>query len=281
MISLIYNLAYSLILFLHNSYLGDLDDKQQQCLDKLKAQMLKKGNLEHENPWFTDQYLLKFCRARKFDATKTLKMWEDYIAERKNMNVDDLCVNFKYEEHEKVLEVYMRGYYGVDKFGHPVYYDFSGKINPDEVWKTTTEERFIKFIYADYERCLKFRLLAMSHYTQTQVNEITSMIDLKGFGLSRLTKKVKAMLGQMLKISSNNYPETMAMTIIINTPTSFKAAWAFIKGFLDEKTRKKIIIVGSKYHDKVFKVIDPSQVPNFLGGKCDLPFFQGDLNAPW
>lgn len=47
------------------------------------------------------------------------------------------------------------------------------------------------------------------------------------------------------------------MTIIINTPTSFKAAWAFIKGFLDEKQRKKIIIVGSKYHDKLFKVVDP------------------------
>ena len=71
------------------------------------------------------------------------------------------------------------------------------------------------------------------------------------------------------------------MTIIINTPTSFKAAWAFIKGFLDEKQRSKIIIVGSKYHDKLFKVIDPSQVPNFLGGKCELPFIQGDMTAPW
>ena len=39
----------------------------------------------------------------------------------------------------------------------------------------------------------------------------------------------------------------LAVTIIINTPTSFKAAWAFIKGFLDEKTRRKIEIIGGDY----------------------------------
>lgn len=47
------------------------------------------------------------------------------------------------------------------------------------------------------------------------------------------------------------------MTIIINAPTSFKALWAFIKGFLDEKQRKKILMLGSKFHDKLFKIIDP------------------------
>jgi hypothetical protein len=81
---------------------------------------------------------------------------------------------------------------------------------------------------------------------------------MRNFGLSKFTnKKAKALLGGGLKISSNCYPEVLAMSIIINTPTSFKAAWVFIKGFLDEKTRKKILIVGTKYHDKLFKVVDP------------------------
>ena len=64
---------------------------------------------------------------------------------------------------------------------------------------------------------------------------MTCIFDLKGFGLSKMTKKVRAMLGDALKISSNNYPETMSVTLIINTPTSFKTIWAFVKGFLDEK----------------------------------------------
>lgn len=122
-------------------------------------------------------------------------MWEEFILDRNTNKVDDLCANFTYEEHPQVMEVYLRGYYGIDRTGHPVYYDFSGKINPDEVLKVTTEERFFNYIYADYERCLKYRLLAMSHITQMQLMEITSIVDLKGFGITRVTKKAKAILG--------------------------------------------------------------------------------------
>ena len=94
------------------------------------------------NPWFTDQYLLRFCRARKFDAGKTIKMWDEFIADRTANKVDELCATFVYDELPQVLEQYTKGYFGVDKNGHPVYYDFSGKINPDDVMKVTTEERF-------------------------------------------------------------------------------------------------------------------------------------------
>ena len=243
--------------------------------------MQKKGNLGHDCPWFTDQYLLRFCRARRFDHAKTIKMWEELIATRVKNEVETLCTNFVYEEKDKVLEVYPKGYYGVDRRGHPVFYDLGGKVNPDDIWKVTTEERFFKFFYEDYERTAKFRMYAMSHYTQTQVTEITSVFDLKGFGISKMNKKTKALLGEGLKIASNYYPEMLAVSIVINTPTSFKAVWAFIKSFLDEKQRNKILIVGSKYHDKLFKIIEPEYVPTFLGGKCELPFIQGDQNAPW
>lgn len=134
-----------------------------------------------------------------------------------------------------------------DRMGRPLFFDTAGQINPDNIWKVTTEERFFQFMYADYERLLKRRCLAMSHITQTQINEITCIFDLKGFGLTKMSKKIRALLGASLSLSSNNYPESMAMTLIINTPTSFKTIWGFIKGFLDEKQRKKIIMVGSKY----------------------------------
>lgn len=124
-------------------------------------------------------------------------------------------------------------------------------------------------------------MLAMSHFTQTQITEITCIFDLKGFGIKKVTKKVKAMLGEMLKIGSNSYPENMAMTLVINTPASFKAIWTFIKGFLDEKQRKKIIMTGSRYQDKLFKMCDPEQVPTFYGGKCEYSMLEGEANAPW
>ena len=39
--------------------------------------------------------------------------------------------------------------------------------------------------------------------------------------------------------------------------------------------------MGSKYHDKLFKVIDPEQVPTFYGGKNETPFKDGNVSAPW
>ena len=71
------------------------------------------------------------------------------------------------------------------------------------------------------------------------------------------------------------------MTFIINTPTSFKTVWAFVKGFLDEKQRKKIVMLGSKYQDKLFKIVDPEYVPIFYGGKCELSIMDAEANAPW
>lgn len=137
------------------------------------------------------------------------------------------------------------------------------------------------YMYSDYERLLKRRCLAMSHVTGKQINDITCIFDLKGFGITKVSKKVRALLGMSLTLSSNNYPETMAMTLCINTPVSFKTIWTFIKGFLDEKQRKKIIMVGSKYQDKLFKLADPECVPTFYGGKCELSLLDGDMNAPW
>lgn len=66
--------------------------------------MVKKGNLGHDNPWFNDQYLLRFCRARKFDLPKVIRMWEEFIANRAKQNVDELCATFQYEELPKVIE---------------------------------------------------------------------------------------------------------------------------------------------------------------------------------
>jgi len=73
----------------------------------------------------------------------------------------------------------------------------------------------------------------------------------------------------------------MKITLIINTPTSFQAIWTFVKGFLDEKVRRKILMLGSKYHDKLFKVCDPEQIPTFYGGKCEYSFLEADSKQPW
>ena len=92
-------------------------------------------------------------------------MWEEFIANRAKHNVDELCASYEFPEHTKVMEIYARNYYGVDKTGYPIFIDVGGKANPRDVYKITNEERYMAFIYHDYERALKHRFLAMSHIT--------------------------------------------------------------------------------------------------------------------
>ena len=63
-----------------DGYLGELSDRQQKCFDDFKAAMQSKNILD--NPWFTDTFLLKFCRARNFDFDKVMTMFENYLTYR-------------------------------------------------------------------------------------------------------------------------------------------------------------------------------------------------------
>jgi hypothetical protein len=42
----------------------------------------------HNNPWFDDVYLLRFCRARKFEIKKIIEMWTNFINDRREKGID-------------------------------------------------------------------------------------------------------------------------------------------------------------------------------------------------
>ena len=48
------------------------------------------------SPPYDDPYLLRFLRARKFDLKKTEKMFGDFIAWRKEKDVDNIHVLYTY-----------------------------------------------------------------------------------------------------------------------------------------------------------------------------------------
>lgn len=88
------------------------------------------------------------------------------------------------------------------------------------------------------------------------------------------------------KVGSDYYPEIMGQCLVVNAPMIFTGVWAIVKGFLDEKTRRKITIHGSKYQKELFELVDPQFVPEFLGGTCTCAELGGCLKTstapgPW
>ena len=71
------------------SWPGDCSPEQLKVLDEFRAAV---RNMGCQNPPYDDAYLLRFLRARKFDLTKALQMWSNFIKWRQENNVDDINV---------------------------------------------------------------------------------------------------------------------------------------------------------------------------------------------
>jgi len=71
----------------------------------------------------------------------------------------------------------------------------------------------------------------------------------------------------------------MGVTYIINAPLMFRGMWKIAKGFLDERTRKKIHMRGSDYKKDLLELVTPDQLPVFLGGTDETPFPSD--KGPW
>jgi len=87
------------------------------------------------------------------------------------------------------------------------------------------------------------------------------------------------------KIAQDFYPETMGACFVVNAPMLFSFLWAIIKGFLDERTRAKVRIVGSNFREVLLEHVDAENLPDFLGGTCTCSHVEGGClfsrAGPW
>ena len=99
------------------------------------------------------------------------------------------------------------------------------------------------------------------------------------------SRQCLALLKMGAKVAQDYYPETMGQCFVVNAPMVFSALYAIIKGFLDERTRSKVRIMGSNYRPVLLQHIDAENLPEFLGGTCTCSHVEGGCmrsNAgPW
>ena len=56
--------------------------------------------------------------------------------------------------------------------------------------------------------------------------------------------------------------------MLLNTNLLFNAVWAIVKAFINEKTRKKIHMLGGKYQSKLLEMVDKENLPCIIGETC-------------
>lgn len=194
-------------------------------------------------------------------------MFTNYMEYRRVNALDTIMTSFTFDKKELIFPHYPRGYMGVDKIGRPIYIEKSGKLNPTEIWKVTDEDYLWRSYMHSYEQVNKLHFMACSHHSGKQIAHTFSIMDMSGFSIGMMNKKVYGLIQSASKITQDNYPETLGQLMIVNAPMLFSGVYSMVKGWLDEETRKKIQILGGGYVKELLKYVDEDQLADFLGGK--------------
>ncbi|KAL8144090.1 hypothetical protein V2J09_017122 [Rumex salicifolius] len=261
----------------------DLQDTKELQVVEAFRQTLLIENLLPEN---YDHYhtMLRFLKARNFHVGKAKEMWAAMLRWRKEFGAGTILEDFEYHELDEVLKYYPQSYHGVDKDGRPVYIYLLGKIDAEKLMKVTTMDRYLKYHVQDFEKCFAYKFPACSIAAKRRIDSTTTILDVQGVGLKNLTKPAVELITQLQKIDNDNYPETLSRMYVVNAGNGFKLLWNTVKSFLDPQTASKIHVLGLKYQSKLLEVIDESELPEFLGGRCNCIDQGGCLRSekgPW
>ncbi|WVZ63020.1 hypothetical protein U9M48_012698 [Paspalum notatum var. saurae] len=261
---------------------GVHDQKEEQCVQSLRELLLANNQLPEK---FDDYYvLLRFLRMRGFNILKAKEMFLNMLKWREDCSVDAIATDFKYEEYDAVKRCYPHGFHGVDKFGRPLYIERIGLVDLSKLMQVTSIDRYVKYHISEQEKTLSLRYPACSLAAKKHISSTTAILDVKGLGMNNFSKSAREMFIEIQKIDSNYYPETLNQLYIINAGTGFRALWKVLKAFMEARTLAKIQVLGTNYLNKVLEAVDPSNLPDFLGGTCTCPATGGCLlqdKGPW
>ena len=129
---------------------------------------------------------------------------------------------------------------------------------------------------------MKLRFPACSAVAGKKILQGLTIFDMTHGGMSVANSQTYGLCKLASTVGSDYYPEIMGNLLIVNAPMTFTAIWAVVKGFLDEKTRGKIKILGSNFLPTLEQYWDRNNIPTFMGGNCECP--GGCINSnigPW
>lgn len=287
---------------------NEIDLKEQEL--KL-SYLLGNFNLDLETVSESDYKLfLRFLKARQFNVDKSTEMLKKYFEWREKKKVSELINS---SQIPIKIDLYKRAYHGTDKVGRPIYIDCIGSSNIKQMLEMYPEKSFFNQWIYEYEflvnvmsiscqiyNALKERLhkdsdvtnvnkeevmnLLNSEYIQLQNFSTLNIIDMSGFNMSKFDGNCRKVIKELVNISQNYYPELLGKMIVINAPSIFGIIWNFLKPLIDDRTAKKISIYthNDDWKSVLFDLVDPDQLPKFLGGS---PKYDGEwVNAnigPW
>lgn len=252
-------------------------EQEWQLVEQLREEVeLEAGELPLE---WDDHVLRRFLRARKHNIYKAKVMVLDTLKWRKESDVDTVLTDFQFHEKDQFNKWYPEGFYGVDREGRPIYVQQPGKIDTDQLWKFTTLERCVRYHLQQQERYWRIIAPAASAACGRRHEQSLVLIDMDGVGISTLTSEVRNIMGTIMKIDQDYYPELMWKACLVNVPVSFRVIWSMVKHFMDARTQAKIEVLGTNFQEELQQLVAPENLMTCYGGTNTAPL--GAQPGPW
>ncbi|KAJ0180732.1 hypothetical protein K1T71_004136 [Dendrolimus kikuchii] len=244
-----------------NAVVG-IDDDQRFALMKFRRSVKDVMKPEHN-----DHFLLRWLRARQWDADAAEKMLRESLKWREKWGLDTTLHNWKAPD---VLEKHFpSGSTGFDKEGSPIIIvPFVGL----DVWgllHSISKSDVIRMILRHLENYLTLARKQAEQYGENAM-KLTVIFDLEGFSIRQYAWKPAAeLVFTLLQMYEANYPEILKTCFIVNAPKVFALAFSVVKKFMHEYTISKIKIYGSdarKWQSQILQIVDKDQIPVHYGG---------------
>lgn len=260
-----------------SGYPEDISADQKEVLISFKKHLSDNNIFSN---YYDDWFLLRFCRARKFNLLKIIEMFMKYLEFCRINNVANI-LETDFSETESVIEKYYEhGLTGISKEGLPVNVERQRKFDSVEIAKLVSIEQWSKYVIRSQEKLMKCIFPYCSKQAGKRIDKQLVIVDLEGMNISPIifNEEIRRYLQVASQIGQDNYPEIMGQLWVVNAPMIFSVLWSVTKIWLDKKTRDKIKICGSGFKKEQLKVIDADNLPDFLGGNvADHP----NNHLPW
>jgi len=87
-------------------------------------------------------------------------------------------------------------------------------------------------------------------------------MDFKNISITKFfDKDFLKLVKLIINTTSNNCPELMIKTFLINVPMIFNVVWKIVKLWIEEKTKNKISIIGKDFEKELLKYVDKDKLP--------------------
>lgn len=195
--------------------------------------------------------MLRFCRATKWDLSKTKTRIMATLRWRREYGVDRITAEHVQPEATTGKQVI----FGFDNAQRPCLYLFPGRQNTD------VSPRQVQYLVWSLERIIELMPIG--------VENIALLVNYKGS-----TGDKNPGIGQgreVLNILQTHYVETLGRALVINIPFFVWGFFKLITPFIDPLTREKL-----KFNEDMTLHVPPSQLDTEFGGEVVFDYVQED-----